>query len=82
MFDVEKFVDGVHEYIERALKPLAERVKAIESRPAPKDGASVTIDDLRPVIAEAVSAIPSPKDGKDGKDGASVMLDDVLPALA
>lgn len=39
-----------------------------------KDGASVTIDDVAPVIAatiaEAVAAIPVPKDGRDGRDGA------------
>lgn len=32
MLDVQKFVDGVHEYIGRALSPLAARVKAIEER--------------------------------------------------
>src|SRR5690625_656370 len=46
---------------------------AAELIPAPKDGKSVTADDVRPILAEmvdsAVNAIPVPKDGKDGKDG-------------
>lgn len=37
------------------------------------DGKSVTVDDLEPVVArhvaEAVAAIPVPRDGKDGRDG-------------
>jgi hypothetical protein len=32
--------------------------------PKPQDGKSVTIDDVRPLIAEAVEAIPKPQDGK------------------
>lgn len=40
-----------------------------------KDGASVTVDDVSPLIAElvgkAVAEIPAPKDGIDGKDGAN-----------
>ncbi len=38
--------------------------------PMPKDGSSVTLDDVAPLIAsevqKAVAAIPVPKDGKDG----------------
>lgn len=32
MLDVEKFVDGLHEYLERAFQPLAKRVEAVEAR--------------------------------------------------
>jgi hypothetical protein len=39
-----------------------------------QDGASLTLDDVAPMIAEAVeravSAMPAPKDGRDGVDGA------------
>lgn len=45
---------------------------AAELIPAPKDGKSVTADDVRPILAEmvesAAKAIPAPKDGTDGKD--------------
>ena len=34
------------------------------------DGKSVTLDDVEPLIAEAVKAIPVPENGKDGRDGA------------
>jgi hypothetical protein len=60
-----------------ALKLMVESLeKAIASAPVPvngKDGASVSIDDLRPVVAEEVAAqisqVPAAKDGVDGKDG-------------
>lgn len=46
---------------------------AAELIPAPKDGKSVTADDVRPILAEmvesAAKALPVPKDGKDGTDG-------------
>lgn len=32
-----------------------------------KDGASVTLDDVKPLIAEAVAAIPAPKDGESAE---------------
>lgn len=48
---------------------IAQAVKtAVESLPRPKDGSSVTLDDLRPVVASEVAAavalIPKPKDGE------------------
>ena len=58
--------------------------KAVADIPSPKDGAdgkSVTLEDVRPLIEDAIKAIPPPKDGRDGKDGSSVTLDDVLPTL-
>ncbi|MDB5555413.1 MAG: hypothetical protein JWL86_5397 [Rhizobium sp.] len=85
----------------------AEVGKAIAAMPAPKDGvngkdgingkdgASISIDDVLPLIADgiteqvtkAVSAIPVPVNGKDGvdgingKDGTNVTVDDVLPLI-
>jgi hypothetical protein len=67
-------------------EPVADLVqKAIAAIPAPKDGrdgergkdgTSVTVDDVAPLIqsevAKAVSAIPAPKDGRDGADGVGV----------
>lgn len=46
--------------------------KAADLVPTPengKDGSSVTIDDVLPIVEEAIKAIPAPVDGKDGKDG-------------
>lgn len=40
------------------------------------DGKSVSIDDIRPLIDEAVKAIPTPKDGRDGVDGRSFTADE------
>lgn len=46
--------------------------EAASLMPAPKDGESVTIDDVKPLVEElvdaAVKALPPPKDGEDGKD--------------
>lgn len=53
------------------VKSEAERILAGWERP--QDGKSVTTDDMRQMVEEAVSkavsAIPVPKDGIDGKDG-------------
>jgi hypothetical protein len=58
MLDVEKFVAGVHDYIGRALRPLADRVKALEDR-APVSG---------PVGDPGKDGDPG-RDGKDGERG-------------
>jgi len=55
---------------------VAEAVAAIPAPENGKDGSSVTIDDVAPLIAaeveKRVSELPQPKDGKDGKDGESI----------
>jgi collagen type III alpha len=43
-----------------------------------EDGKSVTLDEVRPLIEQAVKAIPIPR---DGKDGTSVTVEDVRPIL-
>lgn len=54
--------------------------EALAEQPAPKDGTSVTLDDVAPLITSAVEravgALPQPQDGK------SVTLDDVRPLVA
>lgn len=78
---LEGVIPEVKSSIAAAVEPLRERVAAIEARPIPvdgapgKDGTSVTIDDVRPLVAEAVGAIPVPQDGK------SVTVEDVRPLL-
>lgn len=62
--------------------------KAVAAIPVPKDGKSVTVEDVEPLITErvsaavsdAVKAIPVPQNGKDGKDGRDG-LDVVTPIL-
>lgn len=53
--------------------------KAVEELPKPRDGASVTVDDVRPLIeaevAAAVARIPKPRDGIDGRGLASMLID-------
>ena len=98
---------AVRASIERATAPLLERIAALEAREIPQaiqgepgkdgadgeDGKSVTLDDVAPMITEAVAKavanIPTPangidgkdgadgRDGKDGADGASVAVEDV-----
>lgn len=59
--------------------------RAVGALPKPQDGKSVGADDVAPLVkeavaaavADAVKAIPIPKDGKDGRDG----LDAVTPLL-
>lgn len=77
MLDLKRFADAVHDYIGRALQPLADRIKAIESREPVNgkdgrdgiDGKSVTVDDVVPMLRELVAAIPPAKDGERGAQG-------------
>ena len=86
--DMEKFAaamaPAVRTAIEKATAPLLARIEELEARKLPEaikgedgqdgeDGQSITLDDVAPMIAEAVAkavaAIPAPANGKDGKDG-------------
>lgn len=96
MFDPELFGQAMGEAIRKAVEPLQAEIATlkaqVEKNAEPyivqgingKDGASVTLDDVRPMLddavkgirAEAVQAIetaikamPAPKDGRDGRDG-------------
>lgn len=58
---------------------------AVAALPAAKDGASVTIADVAPLIAEevqrAVAALPAAAAGSPGEPGKSVGIDEVVPEL-
>jgi len=60
-------------------KGLEEYRDAVNALPVPKDGKSVTLDDVRPLIDDAVSKavaqIPTPKDGRDGADVMDAFID-------
>ncbi len=89
MFDGEAFgkqmVDIVKGYVSKTMAPIMERLDALEARAEPQGAKSLTVEDMAPLVqeavsaavAEAVKAIPVPKDGKDGRDG----LDAVTPLL-
>lgn len=86
----------VRDQVTRATAPLLERLATLEARPeppTPKDGTSVTVEDVLPAL---LGAIPEPVPGPPGdsvtleqvlaaiptpKDGASVTLSEVLAAL-
>ncbi len=53
--------------LEEAVSNNVERVLATWDRP--KDGQSVSVADVEPMLHELVAAIPAPKDGADGRDG-------------
>lgn len=61
----------IREYTASALAPIIDRLDELDKKlaalPTPKDGKSVTLDDVRPLIEEgiaaAVAALPAPKDG-------------------
>jgi hypothetical protein len=67
--DMDLVKAHVDEVLSEGLRVYTETVKAI---PLPQDGKSVTVDDVRPLIDDAVSKavaqIPVPKDGRDGAD--------------
>lgn len=93
--------EAVKSYIDREMSSFDVRLKELERRaPEPgaagrdgvdgKDGSSVTLDDVAPLLERAVSgkveealrSIPKPKDGRDGADGITVTIDDIRPLVA
>lgn len=85
--EVPDFSSMITESFESLNVAIEERFKAhdatvqaaIESIPVPengKDGQSVTLDDVRPLIKEMVEEIPKPQDGK------SVTVEDIEPIIA
>lgn len=105
-FNPEEFGRAMGEAIAKAVAPLNQRIAELEKQlsemPTPKDGAdgkdgsSVTMEDVRPILDEALKAvaeeagqkidaaiksIPVPKDGINGKDGTSITLADVQPVI-
>jgi hypothetical protein len=73
--ELRKAIDDLPMPVEPpALPDIPAMVKeAVAALPAPQDGKSVTVDDVRPLIDEAVqkavSVLPKAKDGEPGKDG-------------
>lgn len=60
---------------ERALREVQDRLASIKDGEPGVAGASVTLNDVRPMLEEMVNGLPKPADGK------SVTLDDVRPML-
>jgi len=90
--DTKRLADRVEE-LEAQLKSLPSAEQLVEevakSLPVPKDGTSVTVEDLRPVVVEVakglIAELPVPKDGVDGTsvDVAQVrsMVEEVAKSL-
>ena len=92
MLDIEKFVEGLHDYIGGAMRPLAARIKALEAK-ADAD----KFENIAPVLESMfgkwaleferraqdqfqreIDRMPKPKDGHDGfsVDDFEVVLDE------
>lgn len=78
----EFLADLIDRFFDAAIAPFADRLAVIEARPAPQDGKSVALEDVRPLVAELVEdrmrTLPPPKDGEPGK---SVTVGEVVEAL-
>ena len=97
MFDAEKFIDGLHGYLQRAFSPLVERLKALEERPpipgpagekgAPgEQGPQGEPGQQGEKGDQGEKGEPGQdgtpgKDGAPGQDGKSITLEDVRPML-
>lgn len=66
----ENYLENLRQGIDQ-IPSIVERV--VLAQPKPADGKSVTVAELRPVIAEMLALVPPPKDG--------VTLDEVLPSI-
>ncbi len=71
----DDMIGAVREYVTRTLGPFEARLAAIEARPTPQDGKSVTVEDVRPLVEDFLRAWPVPK------DGTSVTVEDCWPAI-
>lgn len=82
-FDPEKFGAAMGEAIRAAVEPLQKQVLSLQKQLTElgtprdgkdgadgKDGQNCDMDAVKNMVAQAVSAIPAPKNGVDGKDGA------------
>lgn len=73
MIDPVEFGKQMAAIVRDATEPLKQKIKeleaALKNQPEPKDGESITVEDVAPMIRDevkkAVSQIPVPKDGKD-----------------
>lgn len=97
MLDPVEFGKAMAAIVKDATAPLLRRIedqdariKELEARQPErgadgKDGTSVTIADVEPMLAEmvgrAVAAIPAPKDGADGKDAEPIDVHEVVREL-
>ena len=97
MLDPVEFGKSMAAIVKDATAPLLRRIedqdariKELEARQPErgadgKDGTSVTIADVEPMLAEmvgrAVAAIPAPKDGADGKDAEPIDVHEVVREL-
>lgn len=71
----EFLADLIDKFFDAAIAPFAARLAALEARPEPKDGASVTLADVEPMLRQMVDAIPPAEPGK------SVTLEEVRPII-
>jgi hypothetical protein len=79
MLDIQKFIDGLHTYIEQILSPIVARLKAIEDRQPEKgekgdkgeqgDPGKDGVDGKDGAQGERGERGESGRDGVDGKDG-------------
>ena len=73
-------MDAVHKRVKDTLSEGLKRYQeTVEAIPTPQDGKSVTLDEVKPLIDDAVSkavaALPPARDGKDGADITAAMID-------
>lgn len=92
-FDPEAFGSAMGAHVRSMLAPLTERIKTLESRPAPVPDesklADAVVKTIEPLIARSIAdgvaayiaAHPPPagKDGRDGADGRDALDIDILP---
>lgn len=75
----EFLADLIDRFFNAAIAPFAARLAALEARPLPQDGKSVTVEEFRglltDIVDERIKALPAPK------DGASVTIEDVWPLI-
>jgi len=77
-------IETVKGFVDKATATLNGRIdsleKALRELPMPKDGTSVTLEDVKPLVEELVKAIPAPAAGRDADP--AVIAEQVAKAVA
>lgn len=66
--DVEKFIGEIQEYIQRATKPIAEKMDELAQENKELKALLENKPDYDSIVADVLKQIPTPENGKDGKD--------------
>lgn len=69
--NLEKFIDGIHAYLQKQLAPILQKLQDLEQRQPEKGepGKDASPDMIREMVQQELCEIPPAKNGEDGQPG-------------